>query len=62
MITMLIKICLGIVIFLPVFFVGISKTRKSALEMWSYDCLIPYSIVPSEHEVCIKPIAENMCL
>jgi hypothetical protein len=56
---MIVSLCLGIIVCLPIILVGITKSRKSALEMWNYNPLISYSIIPSRHEKCIKSMIEN---
>jgi hypothetical protein len=53
---MIFSLCLGIIGYLPVFFIGSTKSRKSALGVWEYEPPIQYDILPSRHENCIKSI------
>lgn len=46
----------GIIVYLPAIFIGITKTRKAAVGKWAYIYLDQYVILPSRHEVRIKPM------
>lgn len=56
---MIFELSAVVIVYLPILFVGILKSRKSAEEMWKYMKPIPYTTIPSRHENCIKSIAER---
>lgn len=48
--SMVVELCLAIIVFIPVIFIGVAKPRKAAEEYWNYMCPISYSIIPSRHD------------
>ncbi len=50
---MIIDLC-GVIVYLHALFIGIPKSRKSAVGKWKYLYLDQYNILPSRHEVHIE--------
>lgn len=58
---MIVELSPAVVVFVPIAFIGVTKPRKSAAELWRYLPPIPYSIIPSRHDNPGKPIRERKC-
>lgn len=58
---MIVELSPAVVVFVPIAFIGVAKSRKSAVELWRYLPPIPYPIIPSRHEIPGKPIGEREC-
>ncbi len=53
---MIFKLCIGLIVYLPFIFAGVTKTGKTAIGKWEYIYLNPHPIFQSRHEVHIKPM------
>lgn len=59
--NMIVEICQAIIICIPIIFIGITKSEKTAKRLWKYTPPIQYTIIPSRHEKPGKLIMRVLC-